>query len=157
MDYLGLATNLANIAITQYCHFNFNSMCKFGDVYLGANEDGIHTLGGGTDNGTDIDAFLELALSDWGISEFKRIRRLFIGYETNGNLLFTIKDDEDDSWTATLEYHRFGYDRQTGNEIDGRRDKVGRYWSIRIDNIDGAEFAIDSIEVLAVILSRRPK
>lgn len=157
MEYLGLITNLANIAITQYQSFNFNSMCKFGDVYLGANGDGIHTLGGGTDNGTNISAFFELALSDWGISEFKYIRRIFVGYETNGNLLLTIKSDEDDVWTATLEYHRFGYDRQTGNKIDGRRDKEGRYWNIRIDNVDGCEFAIDMIEVLAILLNKRLK
>ena len=154
-DYLGLVLNLANQGLSEYCKFNFNSMCKFGGVYLGATDAGIHTLGGATDNGTDIDAFLKLALSDWDLSNYKKIRKLFFGLEVIGDLLITIEDDDGDLWTYTMEFHR--YDRQGANIVKGRRDKVGVFWSIRIDNIDGCFFAIDYIEALPIMLGRSNK
>jgi len=150
---IALVVRLENQAISQYGNYDFNSFCKINDTYFGANSDGIFTLGGDDDNGTDIDAIFALILSDWGISNVKRIRKLFIGYETDGSLTVKVKNEEDNERSYTLPYRL--YDRQNGNTVNVGRDGIGRYWNVRVENVDGCNFAIDMIEVLPVILNTR--
>ena len=91
---IAITIRLENQAISQYDHYDFNSFCKIGDTYLGANSSGIFTLGGDDDNGTDINAIFALILSDWGVSNVKRIRKIFLGYETNGSLTVKVRNEE---------------------------------------------------------------
>lgn len=154
-EKLGLFINLSNMAATQYCGYDFNSFCKIGDKYFGASDSGIYELVGDNDAGTNIDSFFELVVSDFGISNVKRIRTLYIGYEANGDLTVTLKDNEDNARSYTLSY--LDYDRQNGGKVSVGRDGLGRYWQVRIDNVSGCYFAVDSIEVLLTILGRKPR
>ena len=155
MEKLTLNINLSILAVTQFCNYNFNSFCKIGDKYFGASDSGIFELEGDNDNGTDIDAFFELPVSDFGIENVKRIRKLYVGYEAKDDLTVTVKDNEDNARSYTLSY--LDYDRQNGGQVDVGRDGLGRYWQIRIDNTNGCYFAIDSIDLLPVILGRKPR
>ena len=143
------------MAITQYCDYNFNSFCKIGDKHYGATDDGIFELVGDTDNGEDIDAWFELPMSDFGISNVKRLRRIYIGYEATGDLIIKVKDNEDNERSYPLD--NIALDKQIGGEVTIERDQLGRYWGLRIDNVRGAYFAVDSIEVVPVILGRKPR
>lgn len=152
---LTLNINLSNMAVTQFCDYDYNSFCKIGDKYFGACENGIFELTGKDDAGANIDAFFELVVSDFGISNVKRIRKIYVGYEAKGDLTVTTKDNEDNSRSYTLSY--LDYDRQNGGEVAVGRDGLGRYWQIRIDNVDGCYFAVDSIELALTILGRKPR
>lgn len=155
MNKFALNVNLSNTAITQFCNYNFNSFCKIGDKHYGANDSGIFELDGTDDAGTDIDAFFELILSDFGISNIKRIRSVFVGGEANGKLTLTLKDDENNSRTYNLVLTSSS--KQSSSKVDVGRDGQGRYWQVRVDNTNGVYFAIDSIELLAIILGRNPR
>lgn len=157
MEKVALNINLSNMAVTQYCNYSYNSFCKIGDKYFGASDSGIFKLTGDSNNGTDIDAFFELVVSDFGVSNVKRIRSVYVGYEAKGDLLITLKDNEDNKRSYTLSHITSAYDRQTGSKVSVGRDGIGRYWQVRIDNINGVFFAVDSIEILAVILGRKPR
>ena len=155
MNKFALNVNLSNTAVTQLCNYNFNSFCKIGDKYFGANDSGIFELDGTDDNGTDIDAFFELIVSDFGISSIKRLRSVFLGGEADGKLTLTLKDNENNSRTYDL---RLTSDsKQSSSIVDVGRDGQGRYWQVRIDNTNGVYFAIDFIELLAIILGRKPR
>lgn len=143
------------MAVTQYCEYNFNSFCKIGDKHYGATDDGIFELVGDDDNGEDIDAWFELPMSDFGISNVKRLRRIYLGYEATGDLTVKVKDNEDNERTYPLD--NITTDKQIGGRITVERDQLGRYWGLRIDNVRGAYFAIDSIEVVPVVLGRKPR
>lgn len=155
MNKSTLNVNLSNLAISQYCDYDFNSFCEVGGKYYGSNENGIFLLDGDDDAGTNIDAFFELVLSDFGISNMKRIRSMYVGGEANGGLTLTLKDNENNSRTYTLNLATGNV--QSGAKVNVGRDGQGRYWQTRIDNIGGAYFAIDTIEVLAIILGRKPR
>ena len=157
MEKFTLNINLANFAATQFCNYNFNSFCKIGDKYFGASEDGMFELTGDKDDETEIDAFFELIISDFGISNVKRLRAVYIGCEVKGSLVLKVKDNEDNERTYTLSHITSGYDRQTGIKGSIGRDGIGRYWQIRIDNTKGCYFAINSIEVIANILGKHPR
>ena len=154
-DKLTLSLNLVNMAVTQFCNYDFNSFCKIGDKYFGANDSGIFELTGNDDAGSNIGAFFELVLSDFGISNMKRIRSLYVGGESDGSLTVTLKDDENNSRTYNL--NLTSGNKQSSGKVPVGRDGRGRYWQVRIDNVSGAYFAIDSIKALAVILGRKPR
>ena len=154
-DKLTLSLNLVNMAVTQFCNYDFNSFCKIGDKCFGANDSGIFELTGNDDAGSNIDAFFELILSDFGISNMKRIRSVYIGGEANGSLTLTLKDDENNSRTYNLDLT--SSNKQSSAKVSVGRDGIGRYWQVRIDNVSGVYFAIDFIEVLAIILGRKPR
>jgi hypothetical protein len=143
------------MAVTQYCNYNFNSFCKIGDKHYGATDDGIFELVGDTDAGEDIDAWFELPISDFGISNVKRLRRIYLGYEATGDLTIKVKDNEDNERPYPLD--NIASDKQVGGEVTIERDQLGRYWGLRVDNVRGAYFAVDSIEVVPVILGRKPR
>jgi len=156
MAQLGLCLHLLGEQLSQYANYNFNSMCKFGDFYLGAGSSGIFKLDSGdTDAGTNIEAFFELANTDLGIEHQKRMRAAYVGYETNGNLMLTIEDDDGNERNYTITPNHIGNLQQTSRVAIGR-DGKGRYWMFRIDNVNGSDFGINTITAVPVLLNRRP-
>jgi len=153
--HLGMAVELSILAITQYMHFNFDSLVRFGDAYLGCNELGIFALGGNSDNNIDIDSFFELLTTDFGIPNQKRIRKAYLGYEANGSLVLEVKDDENNSRRFTVE-SILEDQRQYSAKVPIGRNGKGRYWTFKIENVSGCDFSVDSIDALITVLAKKP-
>lgn len=142
--------------VSQYEGYNFNSMCKFEDVYLGAGDNGIMVLDSGhSDNTSKIEAFFELVTSDFGSEHQKRIRSVYIGGETNGELQLTLKDDDENERHFVISPNHSGNQQHTMKVSAGRNGK-GRYWMFRIDNVNGSDFSVDSITILPILMNRKP-
>lgn len=156
-DRLGLCLSLARLAPSQYSKWNFNSMTKFGDVYLGANEDGIFILDQADKDGDDdIDARFRSALSDFGILNPKRARKVYLGYETDGNLEARIGSDERDDLVIEVPAKNENL-REHSRKIPVGKDVKGRYLDIEIRNVKGADFSVDEITLVPVILGPKPR
>lgn len=153
-DALGLCMELSLLAPTQYVNYNFDSMCKFGDVYIGCDEYGIFELTGKKDNNIDIDALVRWPTTDFGIPNQKRIRKGYLGCETSGSLVLITKDEEDNERRFILEASLL---RQTqrGVKVPIGRDGKGRYWCFELENISGCDFSIDSLDVSVVVLPKK--
>jgi len=135
---------------TQYINYDFNSMVKFGNIYLGASTDGIYELDGDTDDGDDIGAYFEPIVTDFGINNPKKVRFMFLGYEAGGDLIVTFGDNR--SWVSrTVDSVRTG---QQWRRITGIRAIRGRYLTFRISNVGGCDFGINSIDVALVTMPR---
>lgn len=147
--------NLSNFAVSQFCEYDYNSFCEIAGKHYGASDAGIFELIGNDDNGSNIDAFFELIISDFGISNIKRIRTAYVGGEADGRLTLTLKDDEDNSRTYDLDLTAVS--KQSSGKVPVGRDGLGRYWQVRVDNTNGVYFAIDNIELLLIILGRKPR
>lgn len=155
-DYLGLCLNLKGGQLSQWANYNFNSMATIGGQPVGANDEGLFKLNtGGHDNGQNIEAFFELVTSDWGLPGQKRIRSWLVGYEADGDLTLTVKDDDGNERTYVLEPNH-GANQQHSAKVPGARDGKGRYWMIRVDNVNGSDFSIDSLMVLPIVLNNKP-
>jgi hypothetical protein len=154
-DYLGMCTELSLLAVTQYAKYNFDGMCKLGDVYLGCNGDGIFELTGGKDNATDIDAFFELPATDFGSPNQKRIRRAYLGYEADGQLVLEFKYDDNNVRRYPVNTVLKDL-RQHGGVVPIGRDGKGRYWGFKIENVNGSDFSVDSIDVSVMLLGKKP-
>ena len=136
---------------SQYTNFPFNSMVRFGEKFLGAGPSGLFEIGADTDNGTKINAEFELPTTDLGVHNKKRLRFVYLGYETNGDLEFEVITDQQPG-----EVYRVSKINTTGqqrNRFSINRTQQGRYFTIKGRNSNGSDFSIDRIEVLPVILS----
>jgi hypothetical protein len=154
MNYLTLAVNLKNLATSQYVNYDFNSFATISGVAIGFSQDGIFELDNTkTDAGTAIDAFAELVNSDWGIPNLKRCRRIHVGYEAEGgiNLILTTDEGYEESYSLKPV---LAEEQQGGSVICARRSQKGRYWKVKVENIKGGDFSLDSITVDPTILSK---
>lgn len=151
-EHLGICLNLRKLAPSQYANYNFNSFCELGGQTLAAGDDGIMILDSADDdNGTPITAYFEPLLTDFGISNPKRMRSLYMGYEANGTMKVKAEVDE---LHERIEYaFPAGKDRlQGGSRVSGRRDQTGRYWKYKVGNTEGCDFSVDTLEVIPIIL-----
>ena len=143
-----LEINLKNKAISQHTR-NFNSMCKFGDTYLGATVSGLFRLGGYTDDGAQIPLLVTSGVMDFGSDRPKRVRLFYFGVKSLGNLKFTVTCDGDNA----VEYvARIPDPDYRIVPVQVARGQVGRYWQWSVENVDGAFVAVYSVKALVVVL-----
>lgn len=155
MNYLSIVVNLKNLAFTQYQDFNFNSFASLENCVLGANENGLYEIGSAdNDDETAIDAFAEFAISDFGVPNKKRLRKIYVGYEASGSVKVILTPDEGAAITYILS-PILASQKQGSSRLEGQRSGKGRYWKIRVENVTGCDFALDSIDIIPVILGSK--
>lgn len=148
-------TNVAaGNATTQYLNFEFDSMVRFGDKFMCAGETGLYLLEGSTrmfpdTDGTysDITCYFEPVTMDFGISNHKRLRAAYFGYESDGDLTLTISTELHSGLEYTLPAT---INSQHARKVTVSRALYGRYWTFNISGT-GVNFAIDSISVLPIV------
>jgi hypothetical protein len=141
-----IRTNLKPNASTQYTNYNHTSMCRFGGVLLGAGPDGLFKLCcGDNDNGTQIDAYFTMLTTDLGASTNKRARFIYFGMDGDGSIQATITGDGKNiigPYTITADSTE-GKQTRRATVTD---NKQFTYESLKVNNVDGADFNIDNIK-----------
>ncbi len=153
---IALTTNLklgsvTEKATTQRTGFEMTSMCKFGRNHLATSAAGLHSLGGDDLDGSEIEAYFEPLTTDLGISNQKRLRFVYVGFQCSGSLELVVTADEQTERTYAIAPTKTG---QQKIRVPIGRDGQGRYWNFRIKNVSGCDFSIDSIDVLPVVLTQ---
>ena len=142
-------TNLsAGNATTQYLSFEYDSMAKSGDRFLCASSGGLFELTGTADNITAITSYFEPLTTDFGISNEKKLRSLYIGYEAAGNLTLTVSTELGFSEVITIPASTAG---QKARKVPISMAVRGRYFTFQIKSV-GVDFSIDEIKVLPIIM-----
>jgi len=135
--------NPKNMAVTEYELFDFNSFGFFNGVYLGTKSDGIYPLAGENDEGTAID-------SSWMLGQFLldilRPRDLYLYGRGGGSYKAIIVGDEDTENEVTVSYLLANLNEE---RVKLPRGLEPTYMQIGFENVDGADFEIDSIQVYA--------
>jgi hypothetical protein len=161
---LTVALQVETMAPAQYLNYNFNSYCKVGSRLFGANEDGIFELEVADKDEvsatvkTPIDALYEAGPTDFGVRTEKRVRKVVVALEANGQIemAFTVAEGED----TQVEVQKLPYfddKREHVVEVPVGRDLKGRYFNWAVRNVNGADFSIDEIEGFVDILLRKPE
>jgi hypothetical protein len=141
-------TNLSAMnATTQYLNFEYDSMVKFENKFLCASASGLFEITGNTDDEEDIESYFEIATLDFGISNQKRLRAIYVGYEADGDISLKISTELSSVQTYTLPATIFG---QHARKVVISRCLKGRYWTFQV-YASGIIFSIDSISVLPII------
>lgn len=153
LNYTTLTMHTEWQALTQYTNYPFNSFARFNDVSLGASSTGLYRLTGDTDNGTAIAAVAKVGISDMGTSHLKKTEFVYVGCRATGDLLLRLNTND-----SHVRDYRVKHNGETGLHV--KRVKLGkgvvaRYWQFEVQNIDGADFDLNTLEIKPTVLSRR--
>lgn len=161
--YTAVVLNATTLAPSEYSNFPFNSFGKLGTTYLGATDTAIYALTGTDDDGVGIDAVVRTGLESFGSGQYKRVPRAYLGYTSDGALVLkTISTGGTADGTSRGQKVERWYELtpRTADAPATARIKLGRgvkatYWQFELTNKDGADFSIDELKLLPVLLSRR--
>ncbi len=148
-------TNVAaQNATTQYLNFDYNSLVKVGQQFFCVSENGLYRIAGSSeifpsdDDTTEIvESYFEFATMDFGISNQKRLRAAYIGYESDGDLTLKISTELVSAVSYILPATTSG---RHARRVSISRTLKGRYWTFQIYG-SGVNYAIDMIQVLPII------
>jgi len=145
----GWAYNLNTGAPAFYEGFNFNSFAKVGDRYFGANAAGIFVLSGDADDTAPINALV--ATGTRGDKGIYRAEAVYAGARSDAPMRLTCRVEGTE--------HTYTFRSAPGNMAPTRvtpgKGLRGRYWQFEVSNQDGADFEIDSLEVLPAAATRK--
>ena len=148
MNTIGICLNTENFAPSQYSNFNFNSMCVFNDKVLCAGESGIFEHSGTSDNSTVITSYFQLPSSNFDTSQQKKFRKLYLSGYISGEMAVTVITDED---TASVVYTGSMTADNVTYEVPLNYTDNGEFVGVKIANVNGADFSIDSIQAAMVV------
>ena len=146
------AMHSKTLALVQDSNNAFNSYARLGSVLLAANGDGLFVLGASTDNGSAIASRMSWPLIDEA-AEIKRCARMVVGLRSGGDLRLSVQVDGGETYEYVLE--GLGRDGAYPNRVKIGKGIKGRYWQAAIENLGGADFSIDTLDVDWEVLSRR--
>lgn len=150
--YEGWLMNPETFAVWNYSNYNFNSITRFGEKYLLANENGLYEMEDKFDDGEAIIAKIKTASMDFGTSGLKQISELILGVVNSGKLVLKVTVDGQQT---------VYYELKPGTRnLENQRVKIGkglhgRYWQFELITSDNSDFDLDSFEVLPFVFGRR--
>ncbi|TVM31158.1 hypothetical protein [Oceanidesulfovibrio marinus] len=158
-EQLGVAINLTLLGVTQWQVGPFSSIVNFAGKIFATGENGIYELASAEDDdGSEIEAFFELPPIDLGGHSSKRIRYVYLGWEGTGSIEIETKFDDNEARRYTVKpgVENLG-SRQHWAKIAIASRPQGSYLRIKVRNLGGSDFSIDSIRVLATTSPRRAR
>lgn len=146
----GYAINLKTLGLSEYEDFNFNSACLIGGIPFGASGLGLFRLDADNDSGTLIVSSISFPLTDFGVDNKKRIRSAFYGGKADGRMKLFIENDEENERERLF----IPGSVRSKTKIPIGREGKGSYWKVRLTNVGGCNFKLDTLEVFPVLLGR---
>ena len=138
-------TNLKSAsATTQYTDFDYNSMVRFGANFFCASKEGLFKI---VNTASDSKAYFEPLTMDFGISNQKRLRAVYVGYEADGEITLKISTELVSAQSYVLPATTLG---QHARKVVVSRALKGRYWTFQVSGT-GVVFSIDDIKVLPIV------
>lgn len=150
-EFVVWVANADTFAHSQYAGFNFNSMCRLGNHYYGAKDDGIYLLEGDDDAGTDVQYFLTLPTTEFGTAKQKRVPKCYMGSSNDGDMHIKVITREGIARVYSFAKLSQGYS-ESGAAM-GRGIK-SRYFTFDLYSVSGGDVELEHIEFFPVILSR---
>lgn len=148
-----LLLNTHNFAPSQFFNHVSNSATFFNGKLLFANEDGIFESGGDNDGyeadgitPIPIDAHAVLPISDFGYRGQKSPRSMILGGRFDGQMQVSLTDEKG----VTQDYLTEDMDNEDGTKIALRSDQRSRYFAVKISNVDGSDFSVDSADLVFI-------
>ena len=153
--YRGIVMNLSNQAMSTYSGFNFNSLACWQGNYYGINDTGIFRLGGDKDNLTrNIQSKMKFAPMNFGDGNIKHIRDMWITFRSDGHLQVTFSADENED-TTSISQTELVADAIREEKLKCGRGLKGRFFTVIIENMSGADFDIEQISILVDSIKRK--
>jgi hypothetical protein len=144
-------------AVTEYRNFPFNSVAGIWNTYYGLTDDGLFELAGDDDDGDPITAWIRTALETFGSLRRKRSPSVYLAWTAAGDMLLKVVAVDRKTKALTEDWYlATQVDDEDAHHLT--RIKVGKgiealSFAYELRNVAGADFAIDEIAWLPLILS----
>lgn len=137
---------------TQRTNYPFNSFFELdGEVY-GCSGDGLFTLGGDTDDGTDIDAYIETPAISMG--DPARMPYFYAALKSDGDLQLTVTPNKKAASAVTYDIRPVATDLHTLKRKLGEGVKAS-FWTFKLANVDGVDFSLFAMDILPALIGHR--
>jgi hypothetical protein len=77
---------------------------------------------------------------------------MYLGLESDGEMLVSVIDDNEEVFEYTPRRDRTA---MAGARVQIGKGLASRYWQFQISNVDGADFELDTVEIMAHKSDRR--
>lgn len=157
VPYTAFVMNAANKAVSEYDNYDFNSVASFAGRMYGAREDGLYLLEGDDDAGQPIDAFLRTALLRIGNGRASHIDSAYLGYRSNGTLQVKVTyiDGRGEKRGYVYDLQELPADANRNGRVKIGKGLESVYWAFTVSNTDGADFDLDVVNIVPLVMSRR--
>lgn len=150
-EMVGWIINPNLAASTALDNYSFTGFGQHKGKRYGIRPDGLYVLEGDTDNGTRIDSFISLGNRNFGTAKQKRMRHAYIGASTDGRMVLKVIVNGQEYLYAV---------KNPSTDMAEQRVDIGRglrsnYWNFELMNREGADFEIDTIKFMPIVLERR--
>jgi hypothetical protein len=134
---------------TTELSYSFASLLNIGGFQYGAGENGLFRLNTGeADNGINYTRSCTLATSDYGVSNPKRARFIYIGFDASFPFMLSVKIDEQAWRDYTVTPRKVGIQRI---RVPIGRNGQGRYFTIKVSST--RRFIIDQMDGMFIVRS----
>ncbi len=141
-------------ATTQRTNYPFNSFFEMGGEYFGLSSDGLFTLGGDDDNGTDIDAYIRTGDTDLGDNGIKQSGYTYLSMETDGSVYLKVTQNKDATRVRTYAITPDTTKHHVHREKLVKGDEAV-LWGFEFGNVDGSNFSLTMMEARFKFLQHR--
>ena len=148
-----LILNTHNFAGSQFFNHPANSATIFNGELLFATSEGLFESGGDNDGYEDdgitpipIDAHVVLPIADFGYQGQKSPRSMLLGGRFDGQMQVSLTDEKG----VTRDYLSEEMGNEDGTKVALRSDQRSRYLKVKIANVDGADFSVDSADLVFI-------
>lgn len=153
---LAMVVNVLSGSVSFLSDFNYTTLFECFGKLIGGDDEGLYEIEVGNYdeqlNGEerDIDAWIKLPRNDWGISNLKGIRTVYIHGDIN-SVEVTSRTETGESTVQTIESL---YENQVGSVNPGC-NLQGCNWEFTLRNVEGGKFDLDAVSCLPVIKGKR--
>lgn len=151
---LSINANGEGFPATQFLDFCYLDVTSFNGKLIMCDANGLFEHSGSDDNGVAIDAWFEVATTDFDILNQKRLRAVIGSGLFTGNIVLGVSFD-DGSYTDYPIVTNQVLD-QTAWKRFVNREQVGAHVRVKVSNVDGSDFSVDTLTAIAVILHNLP-
>jgi hypothetical protein len=143
------AMNTQTAAVTEYSNYNFNSFARLGTRYVAASDQGIYSLEGTTDNGTNIIAKIKSGFAQFSGSKFTSFKAAYLGVRGEGDFILRVVDGEGKSYDYAVSTRN-----TRSTKVHMGKGLRARYFSFELIST-GQDFDLDSVEFVPITENRR--
>jgi len=150
-EMVGWIINPNLSASTALDNYDFTGFGQHKGKHYGIRPDGLYVLEGDTDNGVQIDSFVSLGNRNFNTAKQKRVPHAYIGAATDGRMVLKVIVNGQEYLYAV---------KNPSTDMAEQRVDIGRglrsnYWNFELMNREGADFEIDTIKFMPIVLERR--
>lgn len=150
-NYTTWVVNTRTNAVTEYQNWVFSSFASIGRKYIAANNQGLFELDGERDITTNIVATLQNGYMQMGGTRLSGLKGCYIAVSGQGKWLMKLiaGDGREYIYQFTSQPNLMTTKVQVGKGLRSR------YFSFILQNIDGQDFNLESLEFVPILSSRR--